>query len=120
MVPLQLRLAETMAAVDFFETQFRADLAEMVAQTAAGTGSPRADKLRWKRNLAYGVRLAKQAMDNIMSMSGAGGLLVTGPLQRHFRDLSASAAHIALTWDVQAPMYGQDVLGLPASPGFLV
>ena len=120
MVPLQLRLAETMAAVDFFETQFRADLAEMVAQTAAGTGSPRADKLRWKRNLAYGVRLAKQAMDNIMSMSGAGGLLVTGPLQRHFRDLSASAAHIALTWDVQAPMYGQDVLGLPASPDFLV
>ena len=118
--PLQLRLAETMAAVDFFETQFRADLAQMQAQTTAGHGSPRTDKLRWKRNLAYGVRLAKQAMDNVMSMSGAGGLATENHTQRRFRDLNAAASHIALTWDVQAPMFGQDALGLPAPPGFLV
>lgn len=120
LVPLQLRLADTMAAVGYFETQYRADLSEMIAQTAAGGGTPAADKLRWKRNLAYGVRLAKQAMDNVMSMSGAGGLGTEAPLQRQFRDLNAAASHIALTWDVQAPMYGQNVLGLPTPPGFLV
>jgi 3-hydroxy-9,10-secoandrosta-1,3,5(10)-triene-9,17-dione monooxygenase len=120
MAPLQLRLAETLAAVDFFETQFRADLAQMVAQTEAGAGSPRGDKLRWKRNLAWGTRLAKQAMDNVMAMSGAGGLNAEGHLQRQFRDLNAGASHIALTWDVQAPMFGQEVLGLPPPPGFLV
>jgi len=106
--------------VDYFETQFRADLTQMIAQTNAGQASPVADKLRWKRNLAYGVRLARQAMDNVMSMSGAGGLATNSPLQRQFRDLSAAASHIALTWDVQAPMYGQNVLGLPTPPGFLV
>jgi len=120
LAPLQMRLADTMAAVDYFETQFRADLTQMIAQTNAGQASPVADKLRWKRNLAYGVRLAKQAMDNVMSMSGAGGLATNSPLQRQFRDLSAAASHIALTWDVQAPMYGQNVLGLPTPPGFLV
>ncbi len=120
LVPLQLRLADTMAAVDYFETQFRADLGQMLAQTASGMASPVPDKLRWKRNLAYGVRLARQAMDNVMSMSGAGGLATDSPLQRQYRDLSAAASHIALTWDVQAPMYGQNVLGLPTPPGFLV
>ena len=106
--------------MDFFETQFRADLSQMIAQTESGSGSPRSDKLRWKRNLAWGTRLAKQAMDNIMAMSGAGGLDAEGHLQRQFRDLNAGASHIALTWDVQAPMFAQDALGLPPPPGFLV
>ena len=47
-------------------------------------------------------------------------LSTDSPLQRQYRDLSAAASHIALTWDVQAPMYGQNVLGLPTPPGFLV
>ena len=127
LVPMQLRLAETMTAVTFFETQFRADMNQMIAQTAAldsakndsGSGSPLADKLRWKSNLAYGVRLAKQVLDNVMAMSGAGGLASSGVLQRQFRDLNAAASHIALTWDVQAPAYGQNLLGLPAPPGHL-
>ena len=127
LVPMQLRLAETMTAVTFFETQFRADMNEMIAQTTAfdsakngsGSGSPLDDKLRWKSNLAWGVRLAKQVLDNVMAMSGAGGLASSGVLQRQFRDLNAAAAHIALTWDVQAPAYGQNLLGLPLPPGHL-
>lgn len=127
LVPMQLRLAETMTAVTYFETQFRADMNQMIAQTAAfdisnngsGSGSPLDDKLHWKSNLAYGVRLAKQAIDNVMTMSGAGGLASSGVLQRQFRDLNAAASHIALTWDVQAPAYGQNLLGLALPPGHL-
>lgn len=52
-----------------------------------------------------------------MSMSGAGGLASSGVLQRQFRDLNAAASCIALTWDVQAPAYGQHLPGMPLPPG---
>lgn len=120
LAPLQIRIAEAAACVDLAETQLRADLAELVGAVAAGDAPPVEAKLRWKRNLAFEVRLATRAVDTLMAASGAGGLYAALPLQRLFRDVRAAAAHIALTWDVQAAAYGQHALGVPLQAGLLI
>ena len=120
LAPLQVRIGEAAACVTLADTQLRTDLAELVGLVAAGVAPPVEAKLRWKRNLAFETQLAARAVDTLMAASGAGGLYVALPLQRLFRDTHAAAAHIALTWDVQAAAYGQHALGLPLPAGLLL
>ena len=120
LAPMQMRIAEATACVDFAETQLRADMAEMI-RIARARGEPSMElKMAWKRNCAFEGELCKRAIDTLMVASGAGGLSLNGRMQRHFRDIHAGTAHIAMTWDVQATAYGQNALGLPAQPGLLI
>jgi 3-hydroxy-9,10-secoandrosta-1,3,5(10)-triene-9,17-dione monooxygenase len=117
---IQMRIAETSACVDLVEASLRSDLREFNAMIERGESPSTELRLRWKRNVAFGVTLDVRAVDALMVASGAGGLALEAPLQRHFRDVHAAAAHFALTWDVQASAYGQSALGLPDPPGLLL
>jgi 3-hydroxy-9,10-secoandrosta-1,3,5(10)-triene-9,17-dione monooxygenase len=120
LTPVQIRIGEASAAVDFALGQLRRDLREMCAIVEAGGVADMDAKLRWKRNCAFGVQLATRAVDTLMSASGAGGLSTNAPMQRLFRDIHAGASHIALTWDVQSAAYGQHALGVPMQAGLLL
>lgn len=120
LAPLQMRIAEATACVDFSETQLRADMDEMIRRAKSGEQSTMEMKLAWKRNIAFGTTLCNRAVDSLMAASGAGGISSDGRMQRHFRDIHAISSHIALTWDVQAVAYGQNALGLPPQPGLLL
>jgi 3-hydroxy-9,10-secoandrosta-1,3,5(10)-triene-9,17-dione monooxygenase len=120
LTPLQIRIGEAHACVDLFEKTMRADMAELIDGVARGESPSVEARLRWKRNIAFGVGLATRAVDTLMAASGAGGLSSDSPLARHFRDVHASASHIALTWDVQGAAYGQHALGLPLAAGLLL
>jgi 3-hydroxy-9,10-secoandrosta-1,3,5(10)-triene-9,17-dione monooxygenase len=120
LTPLQIRVAEAAACVDFAERMLRHGLRELLACAEAGENPAIDLKLRWKRDLAFAVGLCTRAVDALMGASGAGGLYTDRPLQRLFRDVHAASAHIALTWDVQAAAYGRHALGLPLDPGLLL
>jgi 3-hydroxy-9,10-secoandrosta-1,3,5(10)-triene-9,17-dione monooxygenase len=120
LAPLQMRVAEAAACVDFAETQMRADMGEMIHRAKAGEASTMEMKLAWKRNIAFGTGLCNRAVDSLMAASGAGAISSDGRMQRHFRDIHAISSHIALTWDVQAVAYGQNALGLPPQAGLLL
>lgn len=120
LTPLQIRIGEASACVDYFEQVMRKDMAELITTVEGGESPSVEARLRWKRNVSFGTVLMKRAMDVIMAASGAGGLASSGVLQRHFRDVNAGASHIALTWDVQAAAYGQQALGLPLQAGLLI
>lgn len=113
LTPLQIRIAEASASLDFAETTMRTDLHELIETVAAGAQPDVNAKLRWKRDAAFAMGLIKRAVDLLMAGAGAGGLTLSSALQRHFRDVNASASHYALTWDVQAATYGRSLLGLP-------
>jgi alkylation response protein AidB-like acyl-CoA dehydrogenase len=120
MAPVQMRVAEVSACIDFALNTYRADLAELVRLTEAGDLIDDGRKLRWKRNQAFAMTLCKRATESVMAASGAGGLSTGQNFQRFFRDTNAAAAHIGLTWDVQAPTYGRHALGMPLDPGIFV
>ena len=118
--PVQARIAEAAACVEFAEVVIRRDWRELVENTEQSQFPGMETKLRWKRNVAFATQLAVRAIDTLMPAAGAGGLLQALPLQRQFRDIHAASAHIALTWDVHAAAYGQSALGLQPQGGMLL
>jgi 3-hydroxy-9,10-secoandrosta-1,3,5(10)-triene-9,17-dione monooxygenase len=120
LAPVQLRVAEASASISFAETAYRTSLRELVALTEEGEPARYEVKLRWKRDVAFAVGLARRCVETLMAASGGNALSASHPLQRHFRDVCAASAHIALTWDVQAALYGRDALGLPLGDDVLI
>jgi 3-hydroxy-9,10-secoandrosta-1,3,5(10)-triene-9,17-dione monooxygenase len=120
MVPVQLRVAEAAASISFAETAYWANLRELVALTESGETIGNDAKLRWKRDLAFAVTLSKRGVELLLSASGGAGLSTSNSLQRNFRDVYAASSHIALTWDVQASMYGRHALGIAIEADALI
>lgn len=118
--PVQARIAEASASVEFAETVMRRDWCELEDGVMRGEFPSMETKLRWKRNVAFAMKLIVNAVDALMPAAGAGGLTMNLPLQRQFRDIHAASAHIALTWDVHAAAYGQSALGLQPQGGLLL
>jgi 3-hydroxy-9,10-secoandrosta-1,3,5(10)-triene-9,17-dione monooxygenase len=118
--PVQARIAEASACVEFAEAVMRRDWNELEASVMRGEYPSMETKLRWKRNAAYATGLSVKAIDTLMPAAGASGLMSAMPLQRQFRDIHAASAHIGLTWDVHAAAYGQSALGLQLQGGMLL
>jgi len=118
--PVQSRIAEASACVEFAEAVLRRDWTELEEGVRRGEFPSLETKLRWKRNAAYATTLSVKAVDTLMPAAGAAGLMSHLPLQRQFRDVHAASAHIALTWDVHAAAYGQSALGLQPQGGLLL
>lgn len=107
----QLRLAEAGAEIDSAQALLRAtcDEAETLAREERLPGDE--ERFRWRRNTAYAAQLCVRAVERLYPLGGATGLDEQSVFQRHFRDVHAIAAHIALSWDVQATSYGTVALG---------
>jgi hypothetical protein len=69
---------------------------------------------RARRDIAFSVKLARQAVDRIYGLCGAHALYDGSPLQLIFRDTHAACAHLFLKWEVNALPYGKIRLGIPA------
>ena len=59
------------------------------------------------------MQLCVKAVDRINRLAGGGGLYLRNPVQRHFRDVHAVAAHISFNMDVAGTTFGRVALGLP-------
>ncbi len=109
---VQLRVAEASACIDAARLTMFRDLAEAAAMAARGEPVSLDVRLRNRRDQAFCVRLAIQAIDALFLAAGGQGLFLDHPLQRFWRDAHAAASHISLNWDSTGSMYGQYLLGL--------
>jgi alkylation response protein AidB-like acyl-CoA dehydrogenase len=109
---VQLRIAEASACIDAARLMIFRDLAEAAALAARGAPVGIDVRLRNRRDQAFCVRLAIQAIDTLFLAAGGQGLFLDHPLQRFWRDAHAAASHISLNWDATGSMFGQHVLGL--------
>lgn len=74
-----------------------------------------ADRMRFRRDQSYGAQTARRTVNRLYEECGGGGLVLTSPLQRLWRDANAAAAHHGLTWDWMAENWGQSTLA--GAPG---
>ena len=109
---VQLRVAEASACIDAARLMMFRDLAEAAAMAARGEPVSLDVRLRNRRDQAFCVRLAIQAIDALFLAAGGQGLFIDHPLQRFWRDAHAAASHISLNWDSAGSMFGQYLLGL--------
>jgi 3-hydroxy-9,10-secoandrosta-1,3,5(10)-triene-9,17-dione monooxygenase len=113
---LQLRIAEAAALVDAAETLMLKDCEEGMRLAEARRQPAAEDKVRWRRDGAYGAALARRAVDIVFAGAGGGAIGALSPLQRALRDIHAASGHIGVNWDLNATMHGRVALGL--SPDF--
>jgi len=109
---VQMRAAEAAACIDSAKLLMFRDLAEAFDAAARGDAAGLDVRLRNRRDQAFCVRLAIQAIDALFLAAGGQGLFLDHPLQRFWRDAHAAASHISLNWDSAGSMYGQYLLGL--------
>ena len=110
---IQLRVAEAAACAETAETLMRNELRAVVAATAEGRTLTTQERVTFRRDQAFAVKLAVQATDVLNASTGGAGLYLTDPVQRAWRDANAVGRHVSLNWDAVGTMYGQMVLGLP-------
>jgi 3-hydroxy-9,10-secoandrosta-1,3,5(10)-triene-9,17-dione monooxygenase len=114
---VQIRLAEAAACVDTARLLMRSNCNDAQAIAERGQIPDLMTKVKYRRDGAFASDLCVRAVDTLFIASGGAGLFDSNPIQRSFRDIHAAAAHISLTWDVAAAIYGRTALGLsPDAP----
>jgi 3-hydroxy-9,10-secoandrosta-1,3,5(10)-triene-9,17-dione monooxygenase len=111
---LHLKIGEAAALADTAEALLLKGCDEAMAITEAGVPPSIEQKARWRRDGAYAASLCTEAVNMLFAATGGGGVYLTQPIQRAFRDAHAANAHYALSWDVNGTQWGRIALGLPA------
>lgn len=109
---VQARIGEAAAALDAAYLVVSRDAREAAERAARDEPIDIAMRIRNRRGHAYCAKLAAQAATGLFEAVGGGGLTLSSPIQRAWRDTNAIARHISLNWDGVGTMYGQHRLGL--------
>jgi alkylation response protein AidB-like acyl-CoA dehydrogenase len=110
---VQIRVSEALAGIEAAHALVFRDRDEIVRRGQAGERFELIDRVRYRRDLSFAGQLCVRAVESLFPIVGAQGLMSDHPVQRGWRDLRAITHHIAMTWDVQATMFGAVTFGLP-------
>jgi alkylation response protein AidB-like acyl-CoA dehydrogenase len=115
---VQSRVAEAAAALDAARLLLERGLRETELRVAGGEAISVELRVRNRRDQAYAVKLAVNAIDALFGVVGAHGLFLSSGVQRAWRDVHAIGHHIAFNWDGVSAMYGQQQFGLEPTASF--
>jgi 3-hydroxy-9,10-secoandrosta-1,3,5(10)-triene-9,17-dione monooxygenase len=119
-VATQLRLAEASAEADTARTLARHNTREALDRAARGETFTMLDRVRYRRDQVFMVKLAVRAVSRLFEAGGGSAIQDSHPLQRFHRDALAASQHMAIRWDDFAEQYGRVALGLDPSPSALL
>jgi alkylation response protein AidB-like acyl-CoA dehydrogenase len=109
---VQSRIGEASAALDAAKLLLQRDTRELEAEIAQGRAVSIDRRIRNRRDHAYAVKLATDALTKLFQATGGGGINSNSSIQRHWRDVNAIANHYSFNWEAVSAMYGQFRLGL--------
>jgi 3-hydroxy-9,10-secoandrosta-1,3,5(10)-triene-9,17-dione monooxygenase len=113
---VQIKVAEASARIDNAQVIMRRACKHAMEMARAGHEPEHADKVRYRRDAFFSVRLCLEAVDILMGIAGSGGLYTTGSMQRLFRDAHAANAHAMFSPDIQGAIFGQHALATAGPP----
>lgn len=114
-VPVQLKVAEIAAQIDAAELLARRSLATARKDY---TGMSMETRLLLRRDFTYALRMLRDAMEDLIKISGSSGLMDSNSAQRCWRDVHAICSHVVMSWDVPAENFGRGEFGLPLNPAY--
>jgi alkylation response protein AidB-like acyl-CoA dehydrogenase len=114
-VPVQIGIAQIGAQIDAAELLARRALA-MARQDYAGMTIETRTLLR--RDFTYAMQTLRNAMDELVKLSGSSGLRDDNSVQRCWRDVHAISSHVVMNWDVPAENFGRCEFGLGLNPAY--
>jgi 3-hydroxy-9,10-secoandrosta-1,3,5(10)-triene-9,17-dione monooxygenase len=113
---IQIKVAEASVRIDTAELLMRQVCEHAMAVARSAQEVRHEDKLRYRRDAFFSVRLSFEAVNILMNVSGSSGLYLKNSVQRLFRDAHACNAHVMFSTDVQAPLFGAHALGMSGPP----
>ncbi|MFE7565171.1 acyl-CoA dehydrogenase family protein [Kitasatospora sp. NPDC057500] len=107
-----LRVAEAVNSIDQAEFHARRAAATVDAKAASGEEWKLEERAQVRNDHGEATRLAKHAVDLLVSISGGTSIFLDVPLQRIARDIQAVALHALINPDTNAELYGRALCGL--------
>ncbi|OKI99860.1 acyl-CoA dehydrogenase family protein [Kitasatospora sp. CB01950] len=107
-----LRVAAAVNSIDQAEFHARRAAATVDAKAASGEEWKNEERARVRNDQGEATRLAKHAVDTLVSISGGTSIFLDVPLQRIARDIHAVALHALINPDTNAELYGRTLCGL--------
>jgi alkylation response protein AidB-like acyl-CoA dehydrogenase len=108
---VQMRIAEATAEIEAARAVLAVDRQKILDGARRRETPDYEQRVKYRLNAGYAAKLAVQAVERLLPLTGGRGLERTHPLQRAWRDVHAVAQHIALVWDLQTLNYGAVRLG---------
>jgi 3-hydroxy-9,10-secoandrosta-1,3,5(10)-triene-9,17-dione monooxygenase len=109
---VQIKVAEAGARINAADMIMRGVCSHAMNVARSGIEPTQADKLRYRRDAFFSVRMCLEAVDILMGVAGSSGLYLSGSMQRLFRDAHAANAHVMFSPDLQGSLFGQHALGM--------
>jgi alkylation response protein AidB-like acyl-CoA dehydrogenase len=114
---VQRNLAEASAAVDAAKLVILRRIEALTrAMNAEAIGDE--DRILARRDQSYAVKLAVNGINLLIEAMSAGGMDLSSPVQRMWRDANTGARHVSLHWEDASVLYGQWLLGLEPKGAF--
>ncbi|MFJ5118153.1 MULTISPECIES: acyl-CoA dehydrogenase family protein [unclassified Kitasatospora] len=107
-----LRVAEAVNRIDQAEFHALRAAAVVDAKAASGEEWKIEERARVRNDQGEATRLAKQAVDTFVSISGGSAIYLDVALQRIARDIQAAGLHALINPDTNAELYGRILCGL--------
>ncbi|WP_433287472.1 acyl-CoA dehydrogenase family protein [Pseudonocardia sp. CA-142604] len=108
---VQATLADAMNLIDSAWLHMSRSAAFVGAAAAAGQQPDMVERTRVRMDAAYACRCLSDAVQLLLTVSGASSLSRAKVIQRYWRDLETAARHPALNGGLSREMYGRALVG---------
>jgi 3-hydroxy-9,10-secoandrosta-1,3,5(10)-triene-9,17-dione monooxygenase len=114
---VQLRLAEAAASIEVASLIMETRRDQSLAAVASGRPITLEEVLRNRRDLTFGMRQIRDAVQSLWELCGSRAVQDADPLQPMLRDILTIATHQAFSPLATLVPYGRLLLGLPPGAG---
>lgn len=109
----QINIAEAAEVIDTAVLHMHRTADAVDSHAGAHTYPDLIERARARMDTGYIARKTREAVDELMSVQGAGGFAQVAPLQRYWRDLNTASRHAVIGPAISSELYGRALLGIP-------
>lgn len=108
---IQFQLAEAANAIDLAVLQSRAAVNALDAWGRSGEEAPLLERSRARYRVASSFSLAREAVDRLLNVHGAGFAAESNPIQRIWRDINTGSRHGLVNQELILEVFGRAIVG---------
>jgi alkylation response protein AidB-like acyl-CoA dehydrogenase len=109
---VQLAIADATALIDTARLHVFRSVDDLDRAARDGVRLDRTTRARVRMDVGYAAKRLRDAVDMLLTVSGAGSFAEANPLQRIWRDLEMASRHVQANTNLSRELYGRALLGI--------